>query len=142
MSRRWSYYALKVCSVLCLLAVTNLSVFACDPLEAPNRASISIMLFLTAIAFHFAIGGDMPKVPYLTRLDYYLLFTYLYLALGPACTMITVLLLVRLPSLRAAQMSDLWAAVASGLVIVFFNVIWALWNYITRRMNRHKPPTV
>jgi uncharacterized membrane protein YoaK (UPF0700 family) len=57
-------------------------------------------------------------------------------------TMITVLLYVRVPSIALAQQFDLWGAVGSGLLILFFNVGFALWNYITRRSMRHKPPTV
>jgi uncharacterized membrane protein YoaK (UPF0700 family) len=57
-------------------------------------------------------------------------------------TMITVLLLVRVPSISLAQQFDMWGAVGCGLLILFFNLGWALWNYITRRSMRHKPPTV
>jgi len=48
-------------------------VFWIDPQALAPRISVSVTSMLTLIAYRFLLGGDLPKVSYLTRLDYFLL---------------------------------------------------------------------
>jgi cadmium resistance protein CadD (predicted permease) len=48
-------------------------VFWLDPQAVAPRVSVSVTSMLTLVAYRFLLGGDLPKISYLTRLDYFLL---------------------------------------------------------------------
>jgi cadmium resistance protein CadD (predicted permease) len=48
-------------------------VFWIDPNESGIQISVAITTMLTLIAYRFAVGADLPKVSYLTRLDFFIL---------------------------------------------------------------------
>ena len=50
-------------------------VFWIDPQAVAPRISVSVTSMLTLVAYRFLLGGDLPKISYLTRLDYFLLGT-------------------------------------------------------------------
>ena len=43
--------------------------------NALHHITVAITTMLTLIAYQFAIGTDLPKVPYLTRMDYFILLS-------------------------------------------------------------------
>ena len=63
--------------VLLLMELATVTVMAED--DIGTRSSVSLTLFLTAVAFQFATSGDLPKLPYLTYLDKLMAFMYLML---------------------------------------------------------------
>ena len=72
-SRHVRYYILKIIIPLCLIAAMSWVVFWIDPSEAATQIGISTTAMLTLIAFRFAIDSSVPKVPYLTRMDLFIL---------------------------------------------------------------------
>ena len=47
-------------------------VFWIDPSLVASQISVSVTAMLTLIAYRFALSGNVPRPPYLTRLDYFL----------------------------------------------------------------------
>ena len=71
--RRYGYFIIKVIIPLFLIVMMSWVVFWIDPKESGTQISVSITTMLTLIAYRFAVGNDIPKVSYLSRLDYFIL---------------------------------------------------------------------
>jgi hypothetical protein len=72
--RRHLFYVAKVIIPLVLIMAMSWVVFWMDPKEGGGtQIGISVTAILTLIAYTFAAGASLPKVPYLTRLDYFIL---------------------------------------------------------------------
>jgi hypothetical protein len=64
------YYVVQMLIPLILIVGMSWIAFWVDPKVIPARMSISITSVLTLIAYRFMVGGLLPKLPYLTRMDY------------------------------------------------------------------------
>lgn len=53
------------------------TVFWIDPNNGGPQISVAVTSMLTLIAYRFAIGADVPRLPYLTRLDLFILLSSL-----------------------------------------------------------------
>jgi hypothetical protein len=74
--RRHLFYVAKVIIPLVLIMAMSWVVFWMDPKAGGGtQIGISVTAILTLIAYTFAAGASLPKVPYLTRLDYFILFS-------------------------------------------------------------------
>jgi hypothetical protein len=71
--REAGYFVVKIIIPLILIVAMSYVVFWIDPTEAGTQISVAITAMLTLIAYRFAIGTALPKVSYLTRLDYFIL---------------------------------------------------------------------
>jgi hypothetical protein len=67
------YYVVQMLIPLILIIGMSWIVFWVDPTVIPTRMSVSVTTVLTLIAYRFMIGGLVPKLPYLTLMDYLLL---------------------------------------------------------------------
>jgi hypothetical protein len=67
------YYVVQMLIPLILIVGMSWIVFWIDPTVIPARMSIAVTSVLTLIAYRFMIGSLLPKLPYLTRMDYLLL---------------------------------------------------------------------
>ena len=72
-SRNVQYYILKVILPLVLIVMMSWSVFWIDPINASSQVSIAMTSMLTLIAYRFAIDSQLPLLPYMTRLDVFIL---------------------------------------------------------------------
>ena len=78
--RRESFFFLaKIIMVVYVLLLMELATFYMAEDDIGTRSSVSLTLFLTAVAFQFATTADLPKLPYLTYLDKLMCFMYLML---------------------------------------------------------------
>jgi hypothetical protein len=71
--RRLSYYGVQIVLPLAMIVLMAWSALWVDPTIAAVRMSVVVTTMLTLIAYRFALGNLVPKLPYLTRLDYFLL---------------------------------------------------------------------
>jgi hypothetical protein len=71
--REFSYYLVQVLLPLIAIIMMSWTVFWVDPTVIPARMSVVVTAMLTVIAYRFALGSMVPKLPYLTRLDWFLL---------------------------------------------------------------------
>lgn len=67
------YYVVKVIIPLILIVAMSWVVFWIDPTEGGVQIGVSMSAMLTLIAYRFAVGADLPKVSYVTRMDLFLL---------------------------------------------------------------------
>jgi Neurotransmitter-gated ion-channel ligand binding domain/Neurotransmitter-gated ion-channel transmembrane region len=72
-ARNAQYFVIKVILPLLLIVMMSWSVFWIDPTEIGPQFSIAVTSMLTLIAYRFAIESNIPKLPYLTRLDAFIL---------------------------------------------------------------------
>jgi cadmium resistance protein CadD (predicted permease) len=56
-----------------LIVAMSWAVFWMDPLNVASNVGISITSMLTLIAYRFSADAILPRLPYLTSLDYFIL---------------------------------------------------------------------
>jgi hypothetical protein len=72
-SRNVQHYILKVILPLILIVIMSWTVFWIDPINANSQISVAVTSMLTLIAYRFAIDSQLPRLPYMTRLDAFIL---------------------------------------------------------------------
>jgi gamma-aminobutyric acid receptor subunit beta len=72
-SRNVEHYLLKIILPLVLIVIMSWAVFWIDPINASSQVSIAMTSMLTLIAYRFAIDSQLPLLPYMTRLDVFIL---------------------------------------------------------------------
>lgn len=80
-SRKQGYYIFKIIlPILLILSLCWLSVWL-PPKEIQSRLTVTIVCLLSLIAYNFVIDADIPKLEYLTIMDYIILISYIYAAI-------------------------------------------------------------
>ena len=51
------------------------AVFWIEPNDANTQMAVAVTAMLTLIAYRFAVDSDVPRLPYLTRLDSFILMS-------------------------------------------------------------------
>jgi Neurotransmitter-gated ion-channel ligand binding domain/Neurotransmitter-gated ion-channel transmembrane region len=72
-ARNVSHYILKVMFPLVLIVIMSWAVFWMDPIHSNSQISIAITSMLTLIAYRFSTDNQLPRLPYMTRLDAFIL---------------------------------------------------------------------
>jgi len=80
--RRANHFIVKVIIPLVLIVMMSWAVFWVEPNDAATQVGVAITAMLTLIAYRFAIDSDVPKLPYLTRLDAFVLMSSLLVFLS------------------------------------------------------------
>jgi len=73
--RKTGYYVIQVLIPLIAIVLMAWTVFWIDPSVVPTRVGVVVSTMLTLIAYRFMLGNLVPKLSYLTRLDYFMLGT-------------------------------------------------------------------
>ena len=76
-SRSVEHYILKVILPLALIVMMSWSVFWTEPTHSNTQFSIAVTSMLTLIAYRFAVDSQLPRLPYMTRLDVFFLISTL-----------------------------------------------------------------
>lgn len=76
MSRNYGFYVWRVFAIQILIVVLSFLVFLHAADHFGERMSFSLTLFLAAVAFSFVTAGLIPRISYLTLLDYFMLGSY------------------------------------------------------------------
>ncbi|HMB60071.1 MAG TPA: hypothetical protein VKN35_09170 [Xanthomonadales bacterium] len=71
--RETAFFTLKVMIPLMLIVAMSMLVFWLDPSVTAPRISVAVTAMLTLIAYRFAIGSMVPRLPFLTSLDWFVL---------------------------------------------------------------------
>jgi hypothetical protein len=71
--RRPGYFLYKVVLPLALIVAMSWSVFFIDPKHIDGQLGVASASVLTAIAFQLSFGDVLPQIPYLTRMDYFVM---------------------------------------------------------------------
>jgi hypothetical protein len=76
------FFKFKVILPLILIVMMSWLVFWIDPTLAASQISVSVTSMLTMIAYRFALAGMMPRLTFLTSLDYFVLASTLVVFLS------------------------------------------------------------
>jgi hypothetical protein len=68
---------LKVIFPLVLIVMMSWSCFWIDPVNASSEMSVAVTSMLTLIAYRFTVDTQLPRLPYMTRLDVFFLVSTL-----------------------------------------------------------------
>ena len=91
-SRNVEHYILKVILPLVLIVIMSWAVFWIDPINASSQVSIAMTSMLTLIAYRFAIDSQLPMLPYMTRLDAFILTSTLLVFFSLIEVVVTIML--------------------------------------------------
>lgn len=110
--RNVMYYVIKIIVPLLLIVAMSWLVFWIDPKESGSQISVAITTMLTLIAYRFSIGELVPKVSYLTRLDYFILGSTLMV-------FVTLLLVIITSNLAKSGKTELALSIDRWSRIIF-----------------------
>lgn len=71
--RQLRYYIVQLIVPLMMIVTMAWTVFWIDPGVIPTRIGTVVTTMLTLIAYRFALASLVPRLPYLTRLDWFML---------------------------------------------------------------------
>jgi len=114
------FYIIKVIVPLILIVFMSLVVLFIDPSQVGPRFSISITAILTLIAYRFLLGNLLPKISYLTHMDYFL-FGSMFLVFAVLLQTSIVARLTSMEKVDRAKTLDYWSRFA--FVILFLIVL-------------------
>ncbi len=123
--RREQYFIFQVIVPLILIVAMSWIVFWIDPKESGTQISVAITTMLTLIAYRFAVGTDLPKVDYMTRLDFFILGSTVMIYATLLQAVITTSM-AKSGKLFEAREVDLWCRwlFPGGFVVLAFEVLW------------------
>jgi hypothetical protein len=91
-SRNVQHYVLKVILPLVLIVMMSWSVFWTDPTNSNTQFSIAVTSMLTLIAYRYAVDSQLPRLPYMTRLDVFFLISTLLVFFSLIEVLVTTIL--------------------------------------------------
>jgi hypothetical protein len=91
-SRNLQHYILKVILPLVLIVMMSWAVFWIDPVTSNSQISIAVTSMLTLIAYRFAVDSQLPRLPYMTRLDVFFLISTLLVFFSLIEVLVTTIL--------------------------------------------------
>ena len=100
-----------------------------DPRIPERRLQLSFLLILTSVNFKFMVQESLPRIPYLTYLDKYLLTCIFILGVVSFWHAVSATILFAHPSLSVEEWrgkEDTRACVVVGVIYVLFHVLFAV----------------
>ena len=91
-ARNVQNYILKVIFPLVLIVMMSWCVFWTDPTNSNTQFSIAVTSMLTLIAYRFTVDTQLPRLPYMTRLDLFFLVSTLLVFLSLIEVLVTTIL--------------------------------------------------
>jgi hypothetical protein len=116
-TRRASFFIGKVILPLVMIVAMSWVVFWIDPRESGTQISVAITAILTLIAYRFAVGTNLPRVGYMTRLDLFILGASILVFVSLIQVVVTSSF-AKTDRLLKAQKVDLWCRWLFPIVFV------------------------
>jgi gamma-aminobutyric acid receptor subunit beta len=91
-SRNVQYYILKVILPLVLIVMMSWAGFWIDPVNANSQISVAVTSMLTLIAYRYAVDTQVPRLPYMTRIDLFFLVSTLLVFFSLIEVLVTTIL--------------------------------------------------
>ena len=79
--RNYLYFITKILIPIFIIIGLTYSVMWISTKELESRLTVSVVCFLALITYTFIIDKDLPKLPYLTIMDYIILISYIFAAI-------------------------------------------------------------
>jgi hypothetical protein len=91
-ARNVQHYILKVILPLILIVIMSWAGFWIDTVHSASQISVAVTSMLTLIAYRFAVDTQLPRLPYMTRLDVFFLISTLLVFFSLIEVLITTIL--------------------------------------------------
>jgi hypothetical protein len=124
-SRNVQHYILKVILPLVLIVMMSWAVFWIDPTTSSSQISIAVTSMLTLIAYRFAIDSQLPRLPYTTRLDTFILTSTLLVFFSLIEVVVTTILDNNKQAERAKQLDRYCRTIFPVIFVVASVAIFA-----------------
>ena len=79
--RQSDYYVFKIIFPIILILMICWSAIWISPKEIESRLTVTIVCLLSLIAYNFVIDSELPKLEYLTIMDWIILTSYIFAAI-------------------------------------------------------------
>lgn len=90
--RKFGYHVWKIFLPMLLIISISWSVFWIGKENVGSRLSLSLISLLTVISFNFFVSTNLPKISYLTFMDYFVIGIYVFMTLAVIEVLTTYLL--------------------------------------------------
>ncbi len=120
-ARNVQHYILKVILPLILIVMMSWSVFWTEPTNSNTQFSIAVTSMLTLIAYRFAVDTQLPRLPYMTRLDVFFLVSTLLVFFSLIEVLVTTIL-DNNDQLARAKKLDRYCRVIVPLIFVIASI--------------------
>jgi hypothetical protein len=129
LQRAISFFTLKVIFPLILIVAMSWLVFWIDPRLVPAQISVGVTTMLTLIAYRFAIGGMVPRLSFLTGLDYFVMGSsaVVFLTLIEVAYMARLIENEQIDEARAVHRKARWLAPVLYLALLL-ETLWLRWG--------------
>src|SRR5436309_12871628 len=117
-SRNVQHYILKVILPLVLIVMMSWAVFWIDPNNAGSQISVAVTSMLTLIAYRFAVDSQLPRLPYVTRLDAFILTSTLLVFISLIEVLITTILETSRRTGRAKKIDRYCRAIFPAMFLI------------------------
>jgi len=119
--RKWKIYFWRIGLFTMILSFCSMAVFSLDKDDGlSDRYDVLLTLLLAAVAFQYIINSELPKLPYLTLMDIYVLFSFSFVFMVIGCVFTGGVLEVE-------QVVDDCFFAATGVTFFLFH-IWFLFK--------------
>jgi hypothetical protein len=124
--RIYNHYVIKFIIPLVLIVMMSWIVFWIDPEESGSQLSVAVTAALTLIAYHIALAGKLPDIPYLTRMDMFL-FGSTLLVFSAMLEVVLTSRMARSGHLDGARRLDRWCRALFPLLYLAI-AYWSLFR--------------
>ncbi len=104
--RKAGFHIWKIFLPLVLIIGISWSVFWIWSENVGSRLSVSVIGFLTAISFNFFVSSNLPKISYLTFMDYCIIGIYIFMTITVTQVLITHFLVRRGSEVVAVRLNS------------------------------------
>jgi len=119
------YYIQNIVAMMFSFSILGLLAFVMEVQDLGDRVSTVLTVILTAVAFKFVIDGSLPKVPYNTVIDMYILASSLTLA---AMALVCVIPSFTIWGDESRQIQvNRYLGIGSACFIIFELLVWWVW---------------
>jgi hypothetical protein len=124
-SRNVRHYILKVILPLVLIVMMSWSVFWTEPTNSNTQFSIAVTSMLTLIAYRFAVDTQLPRLPYMTRLDVFFLISTLLVFFSLIEVLVTTILDNNQQIARAKKLDRYCRVIVPAIFVIASIAIFA-----------------
>jgi hypothetical protein len=124
-SRNLQHYILKVILPLVLIVMMSWSVFWTEPTNSSTQFSIAVTSMLTLIAYRFAVDTQLPRLPYMTRLDVFFLISTLLVFFSLIEVLVTTILDNNQQIARAKKLDRCCRVIVPAIFVIASIAIFA-----------------
>ncbi|XP_052770756.1 gamma-aminobutyric acid receptor subunit beta-like [Mya arenaria] len=133
-ARKMGYFIWNIVFIMLLIISLTFAAYSIE-FKTADRLTVTITLFLTAVAFKLVVKQSLPTISYLTYLDVYVISALIFLGLQAAQNA-SMTAMSHFMAQAEVQYFDKWSMVSMAFLLVMFHVIFAVFIYRTASKRR------